>query len=285
MEAGEFWAHRARAHDPVARVEVLRLGTKSPPRVKIRFTADEDEDREDWVPRSQLRVPWEQADQWLAEGRRWKALRAATPARDAPERHAVDIAFAACPWEELASVGYSRHDEGVLYVHDLAAFAEALEESTEFFTRDSLTVLRDDGSAEAPMPVALACARKGAVLYAERGMKDVEQQERQAQREAIYGSYSPGRGKREGHHFSPEICAEVDSECRPARDLVRQWCGAEAAEAFAELHILRAEVLRLGRIVEQGRRHAPGSRQRQGRREDRGAVRDSCRGVPQDDAA
>jgi hypothetical protein len=141
MEAGEFWAHRARAHDPVARVEVLSLGTKRPPRVRIRFTADEDEGREGWVPRSQLRVPWEQADHWLAEERRWKALRAATPSRDAPECRAADIVFAACPWDELASVGYSRHDDGVLYVHDLAAFAEALEETAEFFTRGSLTVL------------------------------------------------------------------------------------------------------------------------------------------------
>ncbi|MEV8019716.1 hypothetical protein AB0O76_25845 [Streptomyces sp. NPDC086554] len=71
------------------------------------------------------------------------------------------------------------------------------------------------------------------------------------QREAIYGSYTPGRGKQEGHHFSAETCAAVDREFKPARDLVRQWCGAEAAESFAELRILRAEVIRLGGIVEQ----------------------------------
>ena len=79
---------------------------------------------------------------------------------------------------------------------------------------------------------------------------DVERDEQRAQREAIYGSYTPGRGRREGHHFSPEVCAEVDKKYKPARDLVRQWCGEQAVEAYAELRFLRAEVVRLGRIVE-----------------------------------
>ncbi len=132
MEAGKFWAHRARVNGPVARVEVLRVGTKRPPRVKVRFTADEEEGREAWVPCSQLHVPWEQAECWLARERRWKELSAATPPDDVPERRAVDTVFEACPWDELASVGYSRHDDGVLYVHEVTAFAEALEESTDF---------------------------------------------------------------------------------------------------------------------------------------------------------
>ncbi|MEV0523960.1 hypothetical protein AB0I66_11080 [Streptomyces sp. NPDC050439] len=175
MEAGEFWAHRVRAHAPVAKVEVLRLGAKRPPRVKVRFTADEDEGREAWVPRSQLHVPWEQTDRWLAEEHRWKDLAAATPPREVPERRAVDTVFESCPWGELADVGYSRHDGGVLYVHDVTAFADALGESTELFTSDPLTTVHADGSAQAPWPVALACARKGAVLHAERVMADVEQ--------------------------------------------------------------------------------------------------------------
>ncbi|WP_432003282.1 hypothetical protein [Streptomyces sioyaensis] len=227
------------------------MGTKRPPRIKIRFTADEEEGREAWVPRSQLPVPWDQADRWLAEERRWEELRAATPPRDAPERHAADIVFESCPWDELASVGYSRHDEGVLYVEDVNAFAEALGEGNDFFTGHALTVVRDDGSADAPWPVTLACARKGATLHTERVMADVEREEQRAQREAIYGSYTPGRGKRAGHHFSPEVCAQVDREFKPARDLVRQWCGAQAVEAYAELRVLRAEVVRLGRIVDQ----------------------------------
>ncbi|MGW0731625.1 hypothetical protein [Streptomyces sp. NPDC002851] len=251
MEAGEFWALRARATGPVSRVEVLRVGSKRPPRIKVRFTADEEEGREAWVPRSQLRVLWEQVDEWLARERFWNELVEASPSRDAPERRAADAVFDACPWVELADIGYSRRDDGVLYVHDVTAFAEALEESTDFFTRDELTVVYDDGSAVAPWPVTLACARKGAVLHAERVMQDVEREEQKARREAVYGSYTPGRGKREGHHFSPEVCAAVDREFKPARDLVREWCGAEAAEKFAELRILRAEVVRLGGIVEQ----------------------------------
>ncbi|QRX91187.1 hypothetical protein [Streptomyces noursei] len=227
------------------------MGTKRPPRIKIRFAADEEEGREAWVPRSQLHVPWDQADRWLAEERRWKELRAATPPGDAPERRAANIVFESCPWDELASVGYSRHDDGVLYVEDVNAFAEALGESTGFFTGDALTVVRDDRSAEAPWAVTLACARKGATLHTDRVMADVEREEQRAQREAIYGSYTPGPGKREGHHFSPEVCAQVDREYKPARDLVRQWCGAPAVEAYAELRVLRAEVIRLGRIVEQ----------------------------------
>jgi hypothetical protein len=251
METGEFWAHRARVNGPAARVEVLHLGTKRPPRVKVRFTADEEEGREAWVPRSQLHVPWEQAERWLARERRWKELSAVTPPRDVPERSAVDTVFEACPWDELASVGYSRHDDGVLYVHEVTAFAEALEENTDFLIGDPLAVVHDDGSAEAPWPVTLACALKGATLHAEQVMAEVERAEQRARREAIYGSYTPGRGKREGIHFSPEVCAEADREFKSARDLVRKWCGVPAVEAYAELRVLRAEVIRLGRIVEQ----------------------------------
>ncbi|MEU5308755.1 hypothetical protein [Streptomyces sp. NPDC021562] len=264
MEVGEFWAHRTRAQGPVARVEVLRLGTKRPARVKVRFTADEEEGREAWVPPSQLCVPWEEVDRWLERERRWKELSAATPPRDVPERRAVDTVFEVCPWDELASVGYSRHDDGVLYVHDVTAFAEALKESAEFLTGDPLTVVHDDGSAEAPWPVTFACARKGATLHADQVMAEVEREEQRAQREAIYGSYTPGRGKREGHHFSPAVCAHVDRQFKPARDLVRHWCGAQAVEAYAELRLLRAEVVRLGRIVEQ----AVGMLQQAGRDKD-----------------
>ncbi|MFD5702302.1 hypothetical protein [Streptomyces lasiicapitis] len=138
-----------------------------------------------------LHVPWERADRWLAEERRWRDLAAAMPSCDVPESRAVDAVFESCPWDQLASVGYSRHDDGVLYVHDVRAFADALGESTELFS-DPLTAVHADGSAQAPWPVTLACARKGAVLHAECVMADVERAERKARREAIYDAFTPG---------------------------------------------------------------------------------------------
>ncbi|GAA5143381.1 hypothetical protein [Pseudonocardia adelaidensis] len=44
-EVGERWAYRARAVDRLDEVEVVRFGSKSPPRVLIRFVAREHEGR------------------------------------------------------------------------------------------------------------------------------------------------------------------------------------------------------------------------------------------------
>jgi hypothetical protein len=91
VEQGRLWAYRAQAKDLPARVEVLKIGQKRPPRVKIRFTDDEFEGREDWVSPSRLKVLWNGLAEWLAWERRWgSVIEASIPALDTPEAEAAD---------------------------------------------------------------------------------------------------------------------------------------------------------------------------------------------------
>ena len=46
VEVGQEWAYRARSHHQAARAEVMRLGTSSPLRVRIRFLDEKFEGNE-----------------------------------------------------------------------------------------------------------------------------------------------------------------------------------------------------------------------------------------------
>jgi hypothetical protein len=54
---GELWAYRARQHDPLVQVAVVRLGARTPRRVLVRFVDEEFEGLQDWVPPARLKVP------------------------------------------------------------------------------------------------------------------------------------------------------------------------------------------------------------------------------------
>lgn len=76
-------------------------------------------------------------------------------------------------------------------------------------------------------------------------------EERQARYEAIHGQWSRGGRHSDGHHISAEICAQVDAECsRPCREVLRSWCGADAADRFDELAELRRAIRRVGEVAQ-----------------------------------
>ncbi|NGN63858.1 hypothetical protein G5C51_08040 [Streptomyces sp. A7024] len=88
-------------------------------------------------------------------------------------------------------------------------------------------------------------------MHADAFVAELAKEEEKARHRAVYGEYYRGRGRSPGHHIEPEICAEVDKEFKPGRDLVRKWCGTEAVEAFEELKELRTEVVRIGKLMEE----------------------------------
>jgi hypothetical protein len=57
LAVGQRWAYRHGAQGAIACVEVLRVGTSRPARVRVRFVEDAYEGREDWVPPARLKVP------------------------------------------------------------------------------------------------------------------------------------------------------------------------------------------------------------------------------------
>jgi len=252
MEPGERWAYRAAPyHGPVHEVEVLKKGTKRPARIKVRFVAEDAEGREEWVPSSRLRVRWHEKDAWLANQQQWDDLTRESPDDKDPEFLAVCTLFDEQWWEGVVSIGYNAREHGVLYIEDVPALAALLDVPESFFSADARAFTDAEGTVTAPWPTTLAVARLLARTRADQLLALLDEQDRQAHQEATHGRYYPGRGRNPGTHISSETCAKVDRIYRPARELLRQWCGAEAADRFDELKALRTEVVRIGKLMEE----------------------------------
>jgi hypothetical protein len=251
MQVGERWAYRVAPYDgPVSEVEILKQGAQRPLRVKVRFVAEEAEGHEEWVPPARLRVPWEQKPAWLEQQQRWAELISDGPLQEDVDLVAATLVFDTCPLQGAASIGWNWRKRGVLFVRDVPAFAALLEVPEEFFTSDPRS-FTDDGMVTAPWPTALAAARLTARAHAEFLVSELASHEERERQQAIYGQHYRGRGKNPGTYIDAEICAEVDREFQPARDLVRQWVGAEVVERRIELQALRVEVVRIGKLMEE----------------------------------
>ncbi|WP_139238173.1 hypothetical protein [Streptomyces pini] len=203
------------------------------------------------MPPSRLRVPWREKDAWLADQQRWSDLTRDSPDDHDPEFLAVCTLFDEQWWTGLATVGYNTGERGILYIDDAPALAALLDVPETFFSADTRAFTDADGAVVAPWPTTLAVTRLLAKTRADQLIALLAEKDQQAHRDATYGRYYPGRGKNPGTHISPETCAEVDRTYRPARELLRQWCGAETAERFDELQALRTEVVRIGKLMEE----------------------------------
>ncbi|QLH19307.1 hypothetical protein [Streptomyces sp. Rer75] len=252
MEVGERWAYRAAPHHgPVEEVEVLKIGSQRPLRIKVRFVSEEAEGREEWVPSARLRIRWQNKDTWLARDKRWNELTQDGPDAEDTAFHAITTLYDEHLWDGVVSFGLNLRDRGVLYIEDMAALKTLLDVPESFFHTDPRTFTDSDGVVIAPWPTTLEVARRLARTQADHLVTLLDEQDRKAQSAAIYGHHYRGRGKNPGTYISPEICAETDRHFKPSRDLLREWCGAEAVESIEELKALREEVLRIGQLMEQ----------------------------------
>ncbi|MFJ8954295.1 hypothetical protein ACIRO1_29790 [Streptomyces sp. NPDC102381] len=251
MEAGERWVYRvAPHHGRVDEVEVIRVGTQRPLRIKVRFVAEEAEGREEWVPPARLRVRWQGKDAWLAREEQWNELMKDSPDDDDPAFQAVTFLFDERLAGEAVSFGFNYRERGLLYIDDAPALATLLDVPDDFFRTDPRAFSDQEGTLIVPWPTTVEVASRLAAACADRLVPLLDAYERQKRQEAIYGRHYRGRGKNPGTYISPEICAEVDRESQPGRDLLRRWCGTEAVETFEELKALRDEVLRIGKLME-----------------------------------
>ncbi|MEV6341323.1 hypothetical protein AB0M12_42215 [Nocardia vinacea] len=137
---------------------------------------------------------------------------------------------------------------GVLGISDVDALIAGLELERDAVVSDPLSFVDTDGTLVVPWAVAQIIVRRFAEKYAALLLAEMDAQEPTRRQPSRFGHQS---GK---NWISAEICAQVDAEMEveygPARELVLQWCGAEAVDRHDELLALRQEVVRLGALIE-----------------------------------
>lgn len=243
LEVGQCWAYRQKQTEPVTRVEVLRLGTAKPLRVQIRFVEDKFEGRQEWVPPSRLKVLWEDVDGWRLNEQRWSGVRKACDyVRDSPEDNALMMVRDYLPDWDLGTTHYN--DDGIMIIPDVAAIAADLDLDSDFISGDPVSFVDDEGDLIVPWRITRVIMERLVRKYADIVLPKVEAAEQKARKDNRWGYVSGGC------FIDAETCAEVDKEYAPARELIRQWCGADAQERYDELTALRVEVVRLGNLVE-----------------------------------
>lgn len=247
MQVGEEWAYRARSIDELEHVQVEKIGTAKPPRVLIRFLADDREGKQEWVPVPRLKTPWDGVEAYAAHERRWAAVTADSP-YDTPEVNAADIVYERMIDPALAELR-DTHRAGYLRIHDPDALAAWLGWPAEQL-RNHPTSFEEDGDLIAPWSTAQAVAEAAAQKAPQRLLDHVIEEEIKAQEQAIHGeTLSSSRGRE--WYIPPDRAAAYDREHhRPVRDLLRQWCGAPAVEEREELEALRIEIRRVGAVAE-----------------------------------
>ncbi|MEV0065657.1 hypothetical protein [Amycolatopsis sp. NPDC050768] len=244
IEVGQRWACRKGARDHAACVDVVRVGSSRPPRVRVRFTDDEYEGREEWVPPGRLKVLWEHVDVWQANEARWAAVRdVSADMRDTPEEDAAGWVFDTLPDWNYANRLWGGNS-GILVVTDVDGLVADLGIDRAMLADDPVGFRNGDGSLVLPwrvtQPVVQALARK----YADRLLPEMGKEESERDTQCRWG-YMAG-----STYISAEICREVEEKYQPMRQLIRDWCGVGAQERQDELHALRKEVDRLARLIE-----------------------------------
>jgi hypothetical protein len=248
-QVGEVWAYRARGADPLVAVEVVKLGSRRPPRLLVRFVDERFEGRQEWVPPGRLMVLWDESERWLAEERRCSAVReASVEAVESTEHKAAEMVLEMLTIDRIVDWRES-HRHAVLAVTDSSEFARQVGFDPAQLITGPPGYVGDGGAVVAPWPALRSLAQRLAASHPDTLLGAVDREEQEARRETVHGRYYHARG-RDYDHISAETCAQLDAEYKPARQLVRQWCGAAATDRFDELTALRAEVRRLGTILE-----------------------------------
>lgn len=234
----QTWAYRARWNDPLVQVRVVRVGTRRPPRVLVRFIDDDFEGLEDWVPPARLKCRWNRVEEFRAREARWEDVTRESLPRDSPLESAAMQVFDELIDPALATTGYGA-TSGVTSIHDVSALAAVLDEDADAWRVPSSFV--EDGALIVPWSVTERIAKRAAARDPHRLLRLVEREESDARREATYGSwYRLGRG--EERHIAPEACAQFDEKHdMPVRAILREWAGQEPADVRDEIHQLRLE--------------------------------------------
>jgi hypothetical protein len=251
MDVGESWAYRARSQDPLVEVRVLRIGSNRPPRVLVRFVDDTFEGKEEWVPPARLKVLWAGVEEFRVREKRWEAVSADGPGRDAPEDYAASAVFDTLIPRDIATLGNNVRT-GVSLIHDTQRLGDLLGlDPTEF--ESSPLACREDDALVAPWATTELIVRAAAQRNPDPILRQVDTEEAEYRHKTIHGEqYQSARDGQLRHLEAEWFVQRLDEPLnRPYWQLLRAWCGQDATDRHDEMVELRYEVARIGQLAEQ----------------------------------
>lgn len=244
MEMGEEWAYRPSPKaigTPVHRVKIVRIG--GPRRygaVHVRFLDGEDADVQEWVNPSTLLVPWSQVEVFRADDEREaSAAEASCTVRGSAELEAARVVFGFVKPKNRVRLWRGKADAGVLEIKDFDGTATWLGLDAQELRATPLLFENRNGLCIAPWSVTEIVARRLADKLA-----DVVLEEMSRRHEAL------AQDQNQKFSWNRRLS---DKERRAEEALLKtlgEWCGQDKAERYDELVALRAEVIRLGELVE-----------------------------------
>jgi hypothetical protein len=244
MDVGEVWAFRDEPKAvgaPVHRVEVVRVdGPRKRGDVHVRFLDGEEAGLQEWVTRGQLVTGWTDVEVFLADDRRWAtAIEHSRAVRGSAEFEAAKLVIGHVRLKNRIRLRHAVADAGVMEIADLDAVASWLGLDPGELRRKPLAFEDRFGTYIAAWPTSRQVAARVAGVLGRDILKKIVQQEDDLKR------------KRHSEPWYADDKTDRDLErLESLVDVLHGWCGSEDIERYDELEALRAEVERLGQLVE-----------------------------------
>ncbi|MEV3889465.1 PE-PGRS family protein [Streptomyces griseoincarnatus] len=245
MEIGEHWAYRARPKElggAVRQVEVVRVG--GPGRsgwIHVRFLGGDDAGLQEWVSPGSLVAPWADVDTFRADDAAEVALaEASRHVRGSTDFEAARMILGFVRPKNRLRLRRGVVDAGVLELSRLDETVSLIGMDASELRSDAMVYENRDGMCLAGWPVTERIARQVAGRLADEILPEVDRKQQHIEEERTQSSWYAYRRRDD---------RKLDAEAAVLRT-VRVWCGVDKAERYDELVALRAEVMRLGQLVE-----------------------------------
>ncbi len=245
MEIGEIWAYRARAKDwggAVRQVEIVRVGgPRSSGRVHVRFLEGEETGLQEWVAADCLLASWADVGVFRADDAAELALaQASREVRGTAAFEAARLVLGFVRPRNNVRLRRGVADAGVLEVARLDDTAKLLGLDPAELRADPMLHEDRNGLCLTGWPVTERIARRAAERFADVILPETDNRQRALEEQRAQSAW---------HSWQRRDDRKLDAEQAVLR-MVREWCGEERADRYDELVALRAEVQRLGELVE-----------------------------------
>ncbi|MER5642766.1 PE-PGRS family protein [Kitasatospora sp. NPDC002227] len=245
MEIGENWAYRAQPKmlgSAIRRVEIVRVGgPRRATQVHIRFLEGEDAGLQDWVAPASLVSLWDDVAVFRSDDAAELALvEASRHVQKTAEFETARMVLGFVRPKSQVRLRTTTADAGVLELTALDATADRLGLDAVELRADPMVHETRTGLFLTGWPVTERIARRAAEVLAEEILPEVEHRQEALDQERAQPSWQSWN-RRDDRKLQAD-----DDTLRT----VREWCGQERVERFDELLALRAEVERLGTVVE-----------------------------------